>query len=137
MTPMANLHLSIAQKFGCQMGSFGTSTGTFHVAAGATCNFISTLDGCSFGNGTAFTGAGTNRLSGGGAFTLDGTIYVQNVEFTAGQLAGTHVLSGSNGFAGSFTWIGGNMSIPGSTTIASNATLSIVSATCMTCLPTP
>jgi hypothetical protein len=28
MTPMANLHLSLAQKFGCQMGSFGTSTGT-------------------------------------------------------------------------------------------------------------
>jgi hypothetical protein len=26
MTPLANLHLSIAQKFGCQMGSFGTST---------------------------------------------------------------------------------------------------------------
>ena len=39
----------------------GTSTGTFHVAAGATCNFKSSYR---FDNGTAFSGAGTNRFNG-------------------------------------------------------------------------
>jgi hypothetical protein len=102
----------------------GTSTGTFHVAAGATCNFNYNYN---FNSGTALTGAGTNRLNGY-TCTLNGTIYVQNVEFTAGQLAGNHILSGSNGFAGSFTWIDGKMNTHGATTIASNATLSIVSA---------
>ena len=101
----------------------GTSTGTFHAAAGAACKFNY---GHNFNSGTAFTGAGTNQLKGS-TCTLDGTIYVQNVEFTAGQLAGNHILSGANGFAGSFTWIGGSMNNPGATTIASNATLSIVS----------
>ena len=31
MTPMANLHLSLAQKFGCQIDSFGTSTSTCEI----------------------------------------------------------------------------------------------------------
>jgi len=105
----------------------GTSTGTFHVAASATCNFKSSYR---FDNGTAFSGAGTNRFNGGAAaaiYMLDGSIYAQNVEFTAGHLAGNHILSGSNGFAGSFTWFGGSMDSPGATTIASNAALSIMS----------
>jgi hypothetical protein len=71
--------------FDVQIGSVdfavgGVSTGAFHVAAGATCNFGTFGHDYNFNNGTAFTGAGTNRLNGY-TYTLNGTITSQNLEF--------------------------------------------------------
>jgi len=71
-------------------------------------------------DGTAFTGTGLTRAVAG-TFTLSGTLSAdQNFEIAGANIGGTHTLSG-----GAWDWSSGTLGGPGTTTIASGATLEL------------
>jgi hypothetical protein len=76
------------------------SGGTFNAGPGTTISFAGTS---TFNNGTVFTGAGVNLVTGG-SVTLSGTVTSTNFEFAGGTL--------TNGgtFTGTFNWTGGTIS---------------------------
>ncbi|HLQ77520.1 MAG TPA: LamG-like jellyroll fold domain-containing protein, partial [Terriglobia bacterium] len=89
--------------------------GTFNSAAGT---LIGYRNATSFNNDTVLSGAGVNRITGGGV-NLAGDIHSANLEYSRGNLTGTFTLIGS------LLWNDGTMVNPGTITIANGSTLTI------------
>jgi hypothetical protein len=101
-------------------GGTNSATGIFNTAGGATTLFSNNY---TIANGSALTGVGTYRLSGG-TLTVDGTVGISTFNQTGGRLAGTQTFGGYS----QLSWTAGDWNSGGTTTIASNATLSIAGA---------
>jgi phage baseplate assembly protein gpV len=106
---------TIRKTAGPGTSSFGNvalyNTGTIDVQSG-TWDFANYSQ---FYSGTAFTGAGTNRLDNNQA-TLNGSITSQNLELATGLS-----LSGNATVNGTVRWTGGTLTGNGSMTLATNS----------------
>ncbi|MEM1170047.1 MAG: calcium-binding protein [Cyanobacteria bacterium P01_H01_bin.35] len=107
----------------------GSSSGTFHTIRNTTIQFDSGTH--TLNHGTAFTGSGFPRLSGGRLTvgdTANDTINAINFEQTNGTINGP----GNFTTTGTFDWSGGTQSGVGSTTIGATGTLNITGNTTQT-----
>ena len=96
----------------------GNSSGTFDTGTNSLTQFTTDYQ---FNDGTAFTGAGVNRLAAG-TLTLSGEILSENLELAGGNLEGNHTLLGT------VDWVGSLFRGTGATTtIGPGAILNIVS----------
>src|SRR5206468_4177483 len=77
-----------AQSGTISLRAGGTSSGTFTAASGAMILFTGDYGDYTCNSGTAFTGAGFKRLTGGTA-TLSGTMVATNLELAGAIVAGT------------------------------------------------
>lgn len=98
--------------------------GAIQVAANASCSF--TADD-QFEDGTSLTGDGLTRFTFGNQ-TVAGRIEIQNLEFAAGKIFGDGLFDAPSASTAVFTWSGGDLGNPGTTTIGKNTTLVIAGA---------
>ncbi len=108
------------QSGGLSFNAGGTGTGTFNAGSSAVMILTGAYGNYTGNSGTAFTGAGLKRLTGG-TVTLNGTIPANNLELAGATLAGTNTWSG-----GTNSWTSGY--ILGAATIASGGLLSVSSS---------
>jgi hypothetical protein len=113
--PLSNNGLVDVESGTVLVSGGGASSGTFNAATNAVCNFNNSF---TFNDGTAFTGAGLNLVSGGGA-GFYGAIASTNLQWAGANIGGGGVISGS------WTWTAGYI-VPGSTlTVATHGALSL------------
>ena len=96
----------------------GTSSGSFDAVSGTTLDFGSGTH--TLNAGTAFTGAGSSRVTGA-TVTVNGAVSAVNFGQTAGTLGGGDTLT----VTGTFGWTGGTMSGSGKTSIAAGGTMTL------------
>jgi hypothetical protein len=102
-----------------QSSASSTVNGAYNVSSGAALEFFSSVSTVSAG--TTVSGPGTVRISQFSNVTFAGSFTAQNIELTAGTIAGTAAITATS----VLTWSGGTMSGTGSTYIPAGARLAI------------